>query len=219
MPQINRQFAFAFLTCLMIGFSACTDAKRWLDDKADTKAKPTPIRDDASIALKSSPSPSQSPKAPPATTATFAGDIAGKTGKRMLYQLLEKNDKKTVKLDMLLSDEQLAQLNEVDSGKKWYFDLAYEGQDGFNTGGELLIDITKGKGNLKLNGNRLTGNIVITNWSGPKQGLMSVMAKPTSDDLPNPKKDDPATTKAAKPSPSTSVDVKKKQSAANNPPI
>ncbi len=209
-------FALCFIVLL---FSACTDAKRWLDDKADSKAKPTPIRDEPSIALKSSPSPSQSPKATPATTATFSGDIAGKTGKRMLYQLLEKNDKKSVKLDMLLSDEQLAQLNEVDSGKKWYFDLAYEGQDGFNTGGELLIDITKGKGNLKLTGNRLTGSIVVTNWTGPKQGLMSVMAKPAGDNSADTKKDEPANTKAAKPSPSASVEVKKKQSAANNPPI
>ncbi|MBL8207184.1 MAG: hypothetical protein JNM09_23325 [Blastocatellia bacterium] len=212
MPQSNRNFAFALLVCLVF-FSACTDAQRWLNDKADSKAKPTPRAGDPSIALKTSPAVSQSPKASPASTAVFSGDLAGKTGKRLFYQLLEKNNKKPIKLDVLLSDEQLEQLHDIDKGKKWYFDLAYPGEDGYNTGGELLVDVSQGKGDLKLNGNHLTGSIVVTTWTGPKQGLMSIAAKPVIDDPPNTRKDE------AKPTPSAQVDGKKKQSAANNPPI
>ena len=202
----------SFALCLVVVFcSSCTEAKRFLDDKTAAKASPTPRAYDSSIALKPSPSVSQSPKAAPTSAAIFSGDIAGKTGKRLLYQLLEKNDKKPVKLDVLLSDEQLAQINEVDSGKKWYFDLAYQGEDGFNTGGELLIDITKGKGNLKLSGNRLTGSIAVTNWTGPKQGLMSISAKPASGER--------VSAKTEEPKPSPQIEGKKKHSAANNPPL
>ena len=208
-----KKLLFFVLSLLVVFFSSCADAKRFLDEKTDTKAKPTPQVNDPNITLKASPSASQSPKATPATAATFSGDIAGKAGKRLLYQLLEKNNKKSVKLDLLLSDEQLAQMNDVDNGKRWYFDLAYEGQDGYNTGGELLIDIGKGKGDLKLSGNHLTGSIIVTNWSGPKQGLMSISAKPASSEPTSAKKEEP------KPSPSAPVEGKKKQSAANNPPL
>lgn len=199
-------FALCFV---VLFFSACTDAKRLWDDKTASKATPAPRPNEPSVTLKASPP--QSPKATPAATATFSGDIAGKAGKRLLYQLLEKNDKKSVKLDLLLSDEQLAQLDEVDKGNRWYFDLAYQGEDGFNTGGELLIDIGKGKGDLRLSGNHLTGNIIVTNWSGPKQGLMSIRAKPASNEAANVKKEEPKS--------SPQVEGKKKQSAANNPPL
>ena len=207
MALSKRKVTLILLVGLVFGFSACTEAKRWLDDKPAAKASPTPQANDPSVALKSSPSPtgSQSPKA--TTAAVFSGDIAGKAGKRLLYQLLEKNNQKPIKLDMLLSDEQLEQLNDVDKGRKWYFDLAYQGEDGYNTGGELLIDIGKGKGDLKLNGNHLTGNIIVTSWTGPRQGLMSIGAKPAGNEPP------PA--KEPKTAPSQS---KKNQSAANNPP-
>ena len=199
-----------FLLCLAALFlAACTEAKRFLD--ADAKARPAPLRSDPSLTPKSGASPvatlagSPSPKAASAS-ATFSGDIAGKAGKRLLYQLLEKNNKKSVKLDLLLSDEQLGQMNEIDKGKKWYFDLAYEDKDGFNTGGELLLDISKGKGDLKLNGNHLTGSIIVTNWAGPHQGLMSINAKPvvgttqvkpetTGKAAPSPSAKSPAVTK------------------------
>ncbi len=208
MPQHKNKLALVIICCVIGLSSACTEAKRFLDEKAESKASPTPRASEPSLTLKASPS--QSPKATPTSSATFSGDIAGKAGKRLLYQLLEKNNQKPVKLDLLLSDEQLEQLNEVD--KKWYFDLAYPGDDGYNTGGELLIDMAKGKGDLKLTGNRLTGNILVTNWTGPKQGLMSIGAKPASSEATSAKKDDP---KPASPSP---TGAKPKQSAANNPP-
>ncbi len=213
MPQCNRNVAFALLACVVISFSACTEAKRFWDEKAASKATPTPRASDPSITLKPSPAASPGSKATPATTATFSGDIAGKAGKRLLYQLLEKNNKKSVKLDLLLSDEQLEQMNDESKGKRWYFDLAYEGQDGFPTGGELLIDIAKGKGDLRLSGNHLTGNIIVTNWAGPHQGLMSINAKPASSEPPSAKKEDP------KPTQPTQTGGKAKQSAAHNPPL
>lgn len=213
MPRYNLKITIAFFVCLLL--SACTEAKRFLDDKPTAKTSATPLKDDPGLAIKPSPSPTVSASAKSAVSAAvFTGDIAGKTGKRMLYQLLEKNDKKPVKLDVLLSDEQLAQMDEVDKGKRWYFDLAYEGEDGFNTGGELLIDITKGKGDLRLNGNHLTGNIVVTNWTGPKQGLMSILAKPAKSEATKAKSDEP-NNDAPKPQPTA---AKKKEGGADNPP-
>ncbi|HEX4946070.1 MAG TPA: hypothetical protein VFZ34_05380 [Blastocatellia bacterium] len=206
------------LVIVLLLLSACTEAKRFLDDKAETKAKPTPRASGSDSALNPSPSVSSSSKPAAAAAAVFSGDIAGKAGKRLLYQLLEKNDRKPVKLDVLLSDEQLTQLHDVTNGQKWYFDLAYEGQDGFNTGGELLIDIAKGKGDLKLAGNHLTGSIVVTNWTGPHQGLMSISAKPASASASNEATSSSRseTPKSATPTP---AEKKKKPTPASNPPI
>lgn len=155
-----------------------------------------------------SPSASLSSSAKPTANAVaFKGDIAGKAGKEKLYKFLEDNDKKTVRLDLLLSDEQLSEINDVDKGKRWYFDLAYPDKDGFNTGGELLIDISKGKGGLHLEGNHLTGQIKISGWAGPHQGLMSINAKPVIETADA----KPATSDKAAPSPSA------KPSAATRP--
>lgn len=205
------------LVLVLVFFSACTEAKRFWDDKAETKAKPSPrASDNANTALNPSPSATLSPKAVTAAPAVFSGDLAGKAGKRLLYQLLEKSDRKPVKLDVLLSDEQLTQLHDVTNGQKWYFDLAYEGADGFNTGGELLIDIAKGKGDLKLTGNHLTGNIIVMNWTGPQQGLMSISAKPASG---NPASNEVTSSKTETPKPTTTTEKKKKPAPASNPPI
>ena len=167
------------LCLVVLSFASCTEAKRFLEDKTNAKATPAPRSNDAGLVLKASPA--ASPKATTAKTATFAGDIAGKAGKEKLYALLEKNDKKIVELDLLLSDQQLEEINDVDKGKRWYFDLAYPDKDGFNTGGELLIDISKGKSGLRLDGNHLTGQIKVTGWAGPHQGLMSINAKPVTE--------------------------------------
>lgn len=214
MPRFNYKIIIAFFICLLL--SACTDAKRFFDDKPTVKTSATPLKGDPGLAMNASPVPSASAsaKSTAASAVVFTGDIAGKTGRRMLYQLLEKNDEKSVKLDVLLSDEQLAQIDEVDKGKRWYFDLSYEGEDGFNTGGELLIDIGKGQGDLKLSGNRLTGNIIVTNWTGPKQGLMSILAKPANSETTKAKIVEP-NNDAPKPQPTT---AKKKQGVAENPP-
>ncbi len=184
-----------FVLCLVVlGFSSCTEAKRFLE--ANAKATPAPRSNEASPVLKASPS--ASPKIPLARMATFSGDIAGKAGKEKLYVLLEKNDQKIVALDLLLSDEQLAEINDFDKGKRWYFDLAYPDKDGFNTGGELLIDISKGKSGLRLDGNHLTGQIKVTGWAGPHQGLMSINARPVAETAET----KPITNGKAAPSPS-----------------
>lgn len=159
---------------------SCTEAKRFWEEKADTKPKSAGLKTSPSVASNSgSPAASvQSGTKLTANAAVFKGDIAGKAGKEKLYKLLEENDKKIVRLDLLLSDEQLSEINDVDKGKRWYFDLAYPDKDGFNTGGELLIDISKGKGGLHLEGNHLTGQIKISGLAGPHQGLMNINAKP-----------------------------------------
>ena len=173
---------FPFVLCLVVlGCASCTEATRFLEDKSNAKAPPTSRSNDAGLTLKASPSASSSPKVTIAKTAAFAGDIAGKAGKEKLYAFLEKNDQKIVALDLLLSDEQLEELNDVDKGKRWYFDLAYPDKEGFNTGGELLIDISKGKSGLRLDGNHLLGQIKVTGWAGPHQGLMSINARPVTE--------------------------------------
>lgn len=164
-------------------FAACSIEN--LLKKAETnKYAETATKSKSSSAHSPTPaamaSPSSSAKPSP-SGAAFRGDIAGKAGKQRLYEFLEENDKKIIRLDLLLSDEQLSELNDVNKGKRWYFDLAYPDKEGFNTGGELLIDISKGKGGLHLDGNHLTGQIKVTNWNGPHQGLMSINAKPITE--------------------------------------
>lgn len=153
------------------------ESTKYSETAAKTKTSGTPNHN-SSPAAAASAQPSVKPVV---SAAAFKGDIAGKAGKEKLYDFLEGNDKKIVNLDLLLSDEQLEQLNDVDKGKRWYFDLAYPDKDGFNTGGELLIDISKGKTGLRLDGNHLTGQVKITAVSGPHQGLMSINAKPITE--------------------------------------
>lgn len=151
-----------------------------LDEKLDAKPKAASLKTSPTVAPNHSPSASPSAKSS-VSAAAFKGDIAGKAGKEKLYIFLEKNDKKTVQLDLLLSDEQLTELDDLGQGKRFYFDLAYPDKDGYNTGGELLIDIAKGQGGLRLDGNHLTGQIKVTSVNGPHQGLMSIKAKPVTE--------------------------------------
>jgi hypothetical protein len=167
--------------CLLICFSALflvsCSVDNWLkktetakNAATATKAKPTPT-------LNATPQPNTKPVS---ETLTFKGDIAGKAGKEKLYRFLEQNDKKIVQLDLLLSDEQLEEVNELNKGKRWYFDLAYPDKEGFSTGGELWIDLSKGKSGLQLTGNHLQGQIKVVSWAGPHQGLMSINAQPVA---------------------------------------
>ncbi len=184
MPRFTLKILLP-ICCSVIFSPACTDARRLLEDKTASRPKASAVKEIQISPPKELTSPSVSPTTATSTkpaplASSFKGDIAGKNGREKLYNFLEKNDKKTVRLDVLLSDEQLQQLDDVDKGKRWYFDLAYPDKDGFNTGGELLIDISKGKTGLKLDGNHLQGQIKITGWNGPHQGLMSISAKPVN---------------------------------------
>ncbi len=199
MPQIKRKILL-MLFCSATGLlTACTDARRYFEGKTDSRAKSSSIKETSREAsslpdLFGSPSPSPSASItastkPAANLAAFKGDIAGKAGKEKLYNFLEKHEQSAVKVDLLLSDEQLQQLTEADA-KKWYFDLGYEDKDGYPTGGELWIDISKGKNGLHLDGNHLQGQIKISSWNGPHQGLMSINAKPVSGEISNVKKEE-----------------------------
>ena len=180
------------LSISVLFFTSCTDPRQYFEDRSARKS--STLKDDPGYAQKDSglikitpldeptPFPSITPGVRPATigATAFSGDIAGADGKQKFYRFLEKNEQKTIKLDLLLSDDQVLQINDVDRGKTWYFDLGFSDKDGFPTGGEMLIDVAKSKGDLRLNGNHLTGNIKVIDWSGPRQGLMSITAKPAT---------------------------------------
>ena len=184
------------LSISVLTFSSCSDPRHYFEDRSRSAT----LKDESGFAKKDSglikitpldeptPFPSITPSVRPATigATAFSGDIAGTNGKQKFYQFLQKNEQKIIKLDLLLSDDQMQQINDVDRGKTWYFDLGFQDKDGFPTGGEMLIDVAKSKGDLKLNGNLLTGNIKLIDWSGPRQGLMSITAKPaTSNAIPS----------------------------------
>ena len=220
--RIQRVLSASLFLAALFSLS-CSEAKRLWEEKTDTKPKTVNLKTSPSVTPNHSASPTASTQPSPKPTvnaAAFKGDIAGKAGKAKLYDFLEGNDQKIVKLDLLLSDEQLAELDDVDKGKRWYFDLAYPDKEGFNTGGELLIDISKGKGNLKLSGNHLTGNITVTNITGPHQGLMSILAKPAISSASSSTNNEAVSGKseAPAPKPTASAVAKKKTATASNPP-
>ncbi len=185
------------LSISVLILSSCSDPRAYFEDRSGRNRNST-LKDESGFAKKDSgmikitpldeptPFPSITPSIRPATigATAFSGDIAGANGKQKFYNFLQKNEQKIIKLDLLLSDDQMQQINDVDRGKTWYFDLGFSDKDGFPTGGEMLIDVAKGKGDLKLNGNHLTGNIKLIDWSGPHQGLMSITAKPATSGAP-----------------------------------
>ena len=211
-------------------FSACSDPRHYFEDRSNRSAT---LKDESGFAKKDSglikitpldeptPFPSITPSIRPATigATAFSGDIAGTNGKQKFYQFLQKNEQKLIKLDLLLSDDQMQQINDVDRGKTWYFDLGFEDKDGFPTGGEMLIDVAKSKGDLKLNGNHLTGNIKIIDWSGPRQGLMSITAKPATQGAPIISNPEPFVASTPRPNATTRPRVINKEIRNNNPPI
>jgi hypothetical protein len=180
------------LSISVLFLTSCGDPRTYFEDRSTRRT--TTLKDDPGFAQKDSgmikitpldeptPFPTVAPSLRPSlnVATVFSGDIAGADGKQKFYRFLEKNDQKQIKLDLLLSDDQVAQVNDVDRGKTWYFDLGFQDKDGFTTGGEMMIDVAKNKGDLRLNGNHLTGNIRVIDWSGPRQGLMSITAKPAA---------------------------------------
>jgi hypothetical protein len=224
------------LSISVLIFSSCSDPRHYFEDRSNRSAT---LKDESGFPKKDSglikitpldeptPFPSITPGVRPATigATAFSGDIAGADGKQKFYRFLEKNEQKTIKLDLLLSDDQVQQINDVDRGKTWYFDLGFSDKDSFPTGGELLIDVAKSKGDLKLNGNHLTGNIKVLDWSGPRQGLMSITAKPATQTIgiapPIIRNPEPFITSTPRPNATTRPRIVKPEikTSNNNPPI
>lgn len=224
------------LSISVLMLSSCSDPRPYFEDRS-SRSRNSPLKDESGFANKDSgmikitpldePTPFPSitpgitPGIKPATigSTAFSGDIAGAGGKQRFYAFLQKNELKTIKLDLLLSDDQMQQINDVDRGKTWYFDLGFSDKDGFPTGGEMLIDVAKSKGDLKLNGNHLTGNIKLIDWSGPHQGLMSITAKPATSGAPVITIPEPFVASTPRPKATTRPRIVNKEIRDNNPPI
>ena len=115
----------------------------------------------------------------------FRGPIATPAQKRALERFLGALPQgATFRLVLVLSDAQVARLG-PDEQNRLYLDLATPGSDGRASGSELLIVPGAGRdvaprvdvGRTRGAG-RLTGTFRLVEVSGPRQGVMSIVAEP-----------------------------------------
>ncbi len=114
--------------------------------------------------------------------ASFTGEIGSRQAREKLFNFFSKYEKKVVTLDVTLSKEQVAELDDVEKGEILYVSLTYKEQadDVHSTGAEVLIHIEKGMKGLTLDRatGKLRGKVRVTEIAGPHQGIMSVNLSP-----------------------------------------
>jgi hypothetical protein len=80
---------------------------------------------------------------------SFSAYVGDNKGKRKFIDFLTKNERKIVSIDIVLSDEQMANVRNSSEGKNMLFvDLNYQGES--PSGGELYIDLSKGEKDFSL---------------------------------------------------------------------
>ncbi len=123
---------------------------------------------------------SQKPSIP-----SFSGYIGDTAGKAKFFDFLVSNERNVVRLDVNLSEDQAntASQNIVGPGI-FLVDLTDKDAQGFPTGAQLLIDLSKGSGDFyyddRLTSLRIESNLKIVGIQGPQMGIFSVSAAPVS---------------------------------------
>lgn len=135
----------------------------------------------------STPSPiaTSSPKATDSSIPSFEGRIGEQSGKKKFFDFLSANERKVVKVDVNLSDEQMQALKEKPVGEKIiWIDLTYKGSEGNDEGAELLIDLSGGEKDFyfdeRASSQRIQSYLKIVGIQGPQMGIFSVSALPVS---------------------------------------
>lgn len=142
-------------------------------------AKPSAANTIANTKPISTPSPSATASSVP----SFEGIIGEQTGKKKFFDFLSNNERKVVKVDVNLSDEQMKALKEYPVGEKIvWVDLTYKNNEGGDEGAELLIDLSGGEKDLNFDerpsSQRIQSYLKIIGIEGPQMGIFSVRAMP-----------------------------------------
>ncbi|MFN0120158.1 MAG: hypothetical protein ACKV2V_06620 [Blastocatellia bacterium] len=129
--------------------------------------------------------PGASPRAGK-NTVSFRGDLHRIAEIKRLENFLFEQDRKTVLVDLYLSPEQISDLHAEND--RLFIPLVYADEDGIDTGSELLIDLRNGAEGLSLDegAGRLRANLRVVSVTGPRQGIMSIVARPVSLSRPAP---------------------------------
>lgn len=124
-----------------------------------------------------------SPKATDSSIPSFEGRIGDQNGKKKFFDFLSDNERRVVKVDVNLSDEQMQALKKYPVGEKIvWIDLAYKSSEGVSEGAELLIDLSGGEKDFyfdeRASSQRIQSYLKIVGIQGPQMGIFSVRAQP-----------------------------------------
>jgi hypothetical protein len=104
-------------------------------------------------------------------------------GKKMFFDFLKGHERQVVRIDVSLSEEQAREVESLGKGI-FYIELVYKDQQGFDTGGELHIDLSQGEKDFVFDSRpfsyRVQSYLKIDAVVGPQMGIFTVLASPVS---------------------------------------
>lgn len=178
----TRNAKIAFIS-LSVAVGACSPTptkveKSPADNTSNTAGNTKPLSTPAPIST-------PAPKAADASVPSFEGKIGDNNGKKKFFDFLSENERKVVKVDVNLSDEQVKALKENPVGEKIiWIDLTYKGSEGVDEGAELLIDLSGGEKDFyfdeRATSQRIQSYLKVVGIQGPQMGIFSVRALPVS---------------------------------------
>lgn len=126
-----------------------------------------------------------SPKATDSSIPSFEGRIGENNEKKKFFDFLSDNERRVVKIDVNLSDEQMQALKEYPVGEKViWIDLTYKSNEGTDEGAELLIDLAGGEKDFyfdeRATSQRIQSYLKIVGIQGPQMGIFSIRAMPVA---------------------------------------
>jgi len=154
---------------------------------AGVACSPTPPNVEKPSAVNTSsnttPISTPSPKATASSVPLFEGKIGDQNGKKKFFDFLSDNERKVVKVDVNLSDEQMEALKKHPVGEKTiWINLTYKSSEGVDEGAELLIDLSGGEKDFyfdeRSTSQRIQSYLKIVGIQGPQMGIFSVRAMP-----------------------------------------
>lgn len=169
------------LVILSFAVAACSPAPPTVEKPPanNTSGNTKPVSTPSPNATVSTPTP----KATVSSIPSFEGKIGEGIEKKKFFDFLSDNERKVVKVDVNLSDEQMQALKKYPVGEKIiWVDLTYKGSDGVNEGAELLIDLSGGEKDFyfdeRPSSRRIQSYLKVVGMQGPQMGIFSIRAMP-----------------------------------------
>lgn len=176
----TRNAKIAFIS-LSVAVGACSPAPPKVEKPpaGSTSANTQPVSTPAPTQPVSTPAP----KATNSSLPSFEGRIGESSEKKKFFDFLSDNERKVVKVDVNLSDEQMKALKENPVGEKIiWIDLTYKSSEGADEGAELLIDLSGGEKDFYFDerptSQRIQSYLKVVGIQGPQMGIFSIRALP-----------------------------------------